>query len=142
MKYLRNVAGVIVGFILGAGVNMFMVTLGARVFPAPDGVNMADAVSIRASVHLLEPRHYVFPFLAHALGTLVGALVAYLLAGDKRAAFAYVVGLLFLAGGVAATTMIPAPGWFIALDLILAYLPMSWLATRLGTRITRRSAVA
>lgn len=121
---------------------MLLVVLGSRVIPAPTGVNMSDAASIRASVHLLEPKHYAFPFLAHALGTLAGALIAYLLASDKKAAFAYVVGLFFLAGGVAATTMIPAPGWFIALDLIMAYLPMSWLSTLLGRRMTDRSGGA
>jgi hypothetical protein len=31
--------------------------------------------------------------------------------------------------------MIPAPAWFIALDLIVAYLPMAWLAVRVGTRL-------
>jgi hypothetical protein len=30
--------------------------------------------------------------------------------------------------------MIPAPAWFIALDLVVAYLPMAWLATRVGNR--------
>ena len=32
--------------------------------------------------------------------------------------------------------MIPAPGWFIALDLLLAYLPMAGLAIRLGAQLS------
>lgn len=44
---------------------------------------------------------------------------------------------LILAGGVAAGFMIPAPAWFIALDWLAAYLPMAWLATRIGARIAR-----
>ena len=28
--------------------------------------------------------------------------------------------------------MIPAPAWFIALDLIVAYIPMAWIGGRLG----------
>jgi hypothetical protein len=31
-------------------------------------------------MHLFEPRHFVMPFLAHALGTLAGALAAFLIA--------------------------------------------------------------
>jgi len=31
--------------------------------------------------------------------------------------------------------MIRAPAWFVALDLIAAYLPMAWLAARIGARI-------
>ena len=29
-----------------------------------------------------------------------------------------------------ASLMIPAPAWFIATDLLLAYLPMAWLGLR------------
>jgi len=35
--------------------------------------------------------------------------------------------------------MIPAPLWFILLDLIVAYLPMAWLALKLGS-LRQRSA--
>ena len=48
---------------------------------------------------------------------------------------AYAIGILFLCGGVAASFMIRAPAWFVALDLIAAYLPMAWLAARIGARI-------
>jgi hypothetical protein len=57
-------------------------------------------------------------------------------AGSRRAVFAYALGLLFLAGGITACFLIPAPAWFTALDLLAAYLPMAWLATRLGRRLT------
>jgi hypothetical protein len=45
---------------------------------------------------------------------------------------AYVVGGFFLVGGIAASAMIPAPTWFKALDVVLAYLPMAWLGGRIG----------
>jgi hypothetical protein len=86
-------------------------------------------------MHLFEPKHFVFPFLAHALGTLTGALLAFLVAASYRSVFAYAIGVFFLAGGIAATFMIPAPVWFIILDLAAAYIPMAWLATHLGRRI-------
>jgi hypothetical protein len=31
--------------------------------------------------------------------------------------------------------MIHAPAWFIALDLLAAYLPMAWLGIQVGARI-------
>lgn len=132
---LRGLLAVIVGLIAGGIVNMGLVMLGPHVFPPPAGVNVADAESIRASVHLFEPRHFVFPFLAHALGTLVGAIVAYLIAAARRTAFAYAIGVINLAGGIAAATMIPAPAWFLVLDLGIAYLPMAWVGARLGGKI-------
>jgi hypothetical protein len=129
---LRNVLAVLAGMLLGGVVNMTLVMVGPRVVPSPAGVDMADAASLAAGIHLLEPRHFLFPFLAHALGTWVGALTASLIAATRGPVPAWVLGGINLAGGILASTMIPAPGWFIALDLVLAYLPMAWLGGRLG----------
>jgi hypothetical protein len=92
--------------------------------------------------HLYEPKHFLFPFLAHALGAFVGALVAFFVAGSRRHVFAYTVGGLFFAGGIAACFMIPAPAWFMALDLLAAYFPMAWLAILLGRRLTEKTRTA
>lgn len=132
---LRNVLAVIVGLVVGGAVNMALVTMGPSVIPPPPGVDMATAEGLAKGMPLLEAKHFVFPFLAHALGTLAGALVAFLAAGSRHAVLALVVGVVFLAGGIAAASMIPAPGWFIALDLVAAYIPMAWLATVSGRRL-------
>jgi len=139
MTIIRNIIAVIVGFVAGSVVNMALVTIGPRMIPAPAGVDVSKAESIAASIHLFEPKHFVFPFLAHALGAFAGALVALLIAASHRTVFAFVIGVLFLAGGIAASFMIPAPTWFIVLDLVAAYLPMAWLATRVGRRMTGTS---
>jgi len=138
---LWNVAAVLSGFVIGSIVNMGLITLGPHVIPPPVGVDLSKAESLKASVHLFEAKHFLFPFLAHAVGTLVGSLVAYRVARSCRAAFAYTIGGLFLAGGIAACFMIPAPAWFMALDLLVAYLPMAWLATRLGGRFAGKTSV-
>jgi hypothetical protein len=135
---LRIVLAVIGGIVVGSGVNMALIALGARLIPPPVGVDVSSAEELSRALHLFEPRHFVMPFLAHALGTLVGALVAYVLAPSHRTRLAFVVGGFFLLGGVAASLMIPAPIWFIALDLSVAYLPMAWLATRIGAGAAKR----
>ena len=71
------------------------------------------------------------------MGTLVGALLAYGIAGSRKTVFASAIGVLFLCGGIAASAMIPAPTWFKAVDLLFAYLPMAWLATLIGARMRR-----
>lgn len=139
---LRNIVAVIAGFVIGGVVNMAVVTLGPTLIPPPAGVDVTQAESLAKAIHLFEPRHFVMPFLAHALGTLVGALVAYLVAGSHKAIFAWAIGVLFLCGGVAASVMIPAPAWFIALDLLVAYLPMAWLGLRIGRRATGNIATS
>ncbi|MGY1424331.1 hypothetical protein [Lysobacter sp. A289] len=132
---LRNVIAVVVGFVVGSAVNLALVTLGPSLIPPPAGVDVTSAEGLASAIHLFEPRHFVMPFLAHAVGTLAGALVAYLIAASHKAKLAYAIGVIFLCGGVAASFMIPAPAWFIAVDLLAAYLPMAWLATRIGARL-------
>jgi hypothetical protein len=129
---VRNVIAVSVGLVIGGIVNMALVTISPSLIPPPAGVDVTNVESLSKAIHLFEPRHFVMPFLAHALGTLVGALVAYLIAASRKVQLAYVVGVFFLVGGIAASFMIPAPTWFIALDLLVAYLPMAWLGIQIG----------
>jgi hypothetical protein len=142
MNILRNVLGCIIGIVLGGSINMALVVLGPSVIPLPAGVDVTDPEALGAAIHLFEPRHFVVPFLAHALGTLCGSLAAFLVASSYRNAVAFVVGAFFLAGGIAASFMIPAPTWFMVLDLVAAYVPMAWLGTRIGHCITRGSGAS
>ncbi|HEX7314716.1 MAG TPA: hypothetical protein VF297_12395 [Pyrinomonadaceae bacterium] len=139
---LRNVLAVLAGIAIGGVVNMALITLSPWLIPPPAGVDMSSAEGLSKAMHLFEPRHFIMPFLAHAFGTLAGALAAYLFAVSYKTHVAYVVGALFLCGGVAASFMIPAPAWFIALDLLAAYLPMAWLAILIGTRMKQGKTAA
>lgn len=138
MKTLfRNILAVVLGVFIGGGVNMGLILLGGALIPPPQGVDPNDMESLKTSMHLFEAKHFLFPFLAHALGTLAGALSAAWIAVTYRRTCALLIGLVFLAGGIAAAVMLPAPAWFIATDLVLAYLPMAWLGFWLVTRAAR-----
>lgn len=139
-KLMQNVLAIIAGILIGGLVNMALITLSPSLIAPPAGVDPNNAESLSKSMHLFEPRHFVMPFLAHAVGTLIGALTAYLIAATHKAQMAYAIGAAFLIGGIAASFMIPAPAWFIALDLLAAYLPMAWLATQIGSRMKRGSS--
>ena len=136
---MRTVLGLLIGIIVGAAVNGGLVAIGPSLIPAPAGVDMNDMESLRKAMPLFEPRHFVVPFLAHALGTLLGALSGYSIALRRKPSVAYAIGALFLCGGIAASVMLPAPAWFIALDLVAAYIPMAWLAVRIGARTGGRN---
>ena len=131
---LRNVLAVIVGVVVGSIANMILVTVGPYVIPPPEGVDVTNAESIKSSMHLFEFRHFIFPFLAHASGTLVGAYLAALIAASCRIAAAMVVGGLFLIGGIANAFMIGGPVLFYVVDLVGAYIPMAWIGARLSGR--------
>lgn len=132
MKYLRAFIALLVGVVVGSLVNLALIQVGGHLVPPPSGIDPADTESLRAGMHLFEPRHFLFPWLAHALGTFTGALLAAWIAREYRMILAMIVGCVFLAGGIAAAVLLPAPIWFIVVDLGLAYLPMAWLAARIA----------
>lgn len=134
-RFLRMLVAVVAGFVLGSVVNMALITVSGDVIPPPVGADVTTMEGLEASLHLFQPRHFIFPFLAHALGTLVGALVACWLAPARSSIPAYVVAGLFLLGGMANAFLLPAPTWFIVADLLLAYLPAAWLGQALAKRI-------
>lgn len=139
---LHLLLATVAGFILGSVVNMALIKLGGTLIPAPAGTDMSTMEGLKAALPLFQPEHFLFPFLAHALGTLAGALVAALAAPQASRAPAWAVGVLFLMGGVANVFMLPGPVWFNAADVLLAYLPMAWLGLLIAARIQQARSAA
>lgn len=135
MKKYRNILATVAGFIIGSLVNMILVAESGKIIPLPAGLNNKTAEGLAAGMHLMEPKHFVFPFLAHALGTLIGAFIATKLSNPKSIVEPMVIGVLFLAGGISMVFMVAeAPIWFNSIDLILAYIPMAYLGYVLGRK--------
>jgi len=127
---LRNVLAVIAGFIVGSIINMGIINLSMSMLPYPEGVDIMSGDGMK----LLPLKYFIGPFLAHAVGALAGAYTTARIAASHHQKLAFGVGVLFLIGGIAAANMIPAPTWFVALDLLGAYLPMAWLGSKLANR--------
>lgn len=128
---LRNIIAVLVGLVVGSLVNMGIIMISGSVIPPPEGADVTTSEGLKAAMHLFQPKHFIMPFLAHALGTFVGALLAALIAANRKLLFAMVIGIFFLAGGVANVLMLPSPIWFTVIDLAGAYLPMAYFAAKL-----------
>ncbi|MGZ8293019.1 MAG: hypothetical protein ACXW2U_09970 [Telluria sp.] len=139
---VRNILAVVAGVVIGSVVNMGLINLGGQVIPPPAGADVTTAEGLKASMHLFEPKHFLFPFLAHALGTLVGAAAAAYIAATRKLHMAMIIGVVFLAGGLAMVMMLPSPLWFNVLDLVGAYIPMAWLGWNLASRAGRPAAIA
>ncbi|RJG15282.1 hypothetical protein [Massilia cavernae] len=129
---VRNFLAVVAGLVIGSIVNMGLINVSASAIPPPAGAEVATMEGLKASMHLFEPKHFLFPFLAHGLGALVGAAVAARIAATRKFELAMTIGVVFLAGGIAAVVMLPAPLWFEILDLAAAYIPMAWIGWKLG----------
>ena len=132
----RNIVAAIVGLVVGSLVNIGLVNIGPSVVPLPEGADVTTMENLRDSMKLFTPVNFIFPFLAHALGTLTGAFVAAKLAVSHHMKFAFGIGVCFLIGGATAVSMLGGPMWFNVSDLVLAYIPMGFLGGILagGTR--------
>lgn len=128
---LKNVLALLVGIIIGSIVNMGIVMISGSIIPPPEGGDITTLEGLKATMHLFEPKNFIFPFLAHALGTLAGAFFAVKLAATRKQLMAFVIGLFFFIGGSINISMLGGPMWFNALDLIVAYIPMAYLGWRL-----------
>ena len=127
---VRNVLAVIAGFIAGSAVNMTIISISGSVIPLPEGVDPKDMQSLKENMHLFEARNFVFPWLAHAFGTLAGAWVCCKIAVSSHMKLALGIGAFFMLGGIINAFLLPAPAGFIILDVLLAYIPMAWIGNK------------
>ena len=124
---MRNTLALFSGGLIGMAVNMGLIITGNQLFPFDANMNPMNAMT-------WELRYFIFPFLAHAIGTLSGAYIAAKFSGRYHMIFAIGIGLFFLLGGITMVFILPAPIWFIVIDLVLAYLPMGWLGWKISNK--------
>ena len=134
---VKNILAVVLGLVLGSVVNMGIIMISGSIIPPPDGADVTTMEGLKETMHLFQPKHFIFPFLAHALGTFVGAFLAALIAVNHKIKFALSIGCLFFIGGIINTVSLPSPAWFTIVDLVVAYIPMAWLGYKLSTGIKK-----
>ncbi len=123
----KNVLAVILGVVVGSSVNMGLINIGPFVVPLPEGADISTTENLRNSMEMFTPVNFLFPFLAHALGTLSGAFIAAKFAVSHQIKLAIGIGAIFLIGGAMMVRMVGGPLWFSVTDLLLAYIPMGYL---------------
>ncbi|MFK7774367.1 MAG: hypothetical protein AB8F94_19620 [Saprospiraceae bacterium] len=129
---VKNIIVIIIGLLVGGFINMKLIGIGPSIIPPPEGIDMTTPEGLLEGMPLLQPKNFIFPFLAHALGTLVGAFIVAKFAVTNKFNLAMLVGVFFLLGGIAMIAMIGGPLWFSVLDLVGAYFPMAWLGYKLA----------
>ena len=129
---VRNILAIVAGILLGSVVNMGIINLSGSIIPPPNGADLTTVEGLTSAMHLMEPKHFLLPFLAHALGTITGAFVAAFITKKNEMRIAMVIGVVFLLGGITNVLMLPSPLWFTLTDLIAAYLPMAYIGARLA----------
>lgn len=138
--FLRNSLAALAGLIVGGAVNMGIIMISGTIIPPPAGADVTTMEGLQESMHLFQPKHFLMPFLAHALGTLVGAfLTAYFVVSEPKK-WALFIGCFFLLGGVSNVVMLPSPVWFSIVDLVGAYIPMAYLGAISAALIKHRES--
>ena len=116
--------------------------LSGNIIPLPEGVDNTTTEGIKASMNILEAKHFIFPFLAHAIGTFVGAVVCGIIAANHKMKLALSIGVLFLIGGIMMVSMVGGPMWFILLDLVVAYIPMAYIGFKISGEVAKILVIA
>lgn len=132
---IKNILAVIAGWLGGSVINMGLVKTGHLLFPI-EGIDPGDMEALVSVMPTLEFEYFIFPFLAHALGTLVGAIIAGWMAASHKMKFSLGIGVLFLIGGIMVNYMLPGPIWFAATDILIAYIPMAWMGGKIAGKIS------
>ncbi len=131
---VKNILAVILGWAGGSAVNMGLIQAGHKIFPI-EGIDPNDMDALVEVMPTLEFEYFIFPLLAHALGALVGAVIAGFVAASHKMKFSLGIGGLFLLGGITMHFVLPAPTWFVVSDTI-AYIPMAWIGGKLALKFS------
>ncbi|MFZ9941987.1 MAG: hypothetical protein ACO3O0_00105 [Bacteroidia bacterium] len=124
---IKNIISVVVGLFAGGTLNMVILGINGTLIPLPPGADVSSPEGLAQSILLFEPVHFLAPFLAHAVGTLVAAWVATRFASAPNLFLSMIPGILFFLAGTYMAVDLKAPLWFEALDLTCAYIPMAWI---------------
>ena len=127
---IKNVLALIGGGLVGMTANMGLIITGNQLIPFSDNINPMNAMN-------WEIKYFIFPFLAHSIGTFSGAYIAAKFSASYHMLFAICIGIFFLSGGISMVFILPAPDWFVVADLVLAYIPMGWLGWKISSIITK-----
>ena len=101
-KILKNIGIIISGIIIGMIVNMGLIILGGIIFTPTENFEPMNAIN-------WDLKYFIFPFLAHSIGTLSGSYFVSRLSRNSHIIFPLIIGLYFLSGGIYMVKILPAP---------------------------------
>jgi hypothetical protein len=137
-KILINIFAVLIGLFSGAFVNGAIINISNDLIPPPPGTNLKTMEGLIHAMTFMEPKHFIMPFFAHALGTFIGVTLCSFIAKSHQLILALFIGLSFFIGGLIMVFQLPAPLWFDLVDLIFAYFPFALLAFWLVSKFQKK----
>lgn len=138
MKYMvLRILVFIICLVLGSVINGLIVSLGYLCIPLPQGINMNDPEAFKWALLNMRTVHFIFPFLAHAIGTFVSAW--FWCSIKRKTTWKATLGFatIFFSGGLYMAIILDAPLFFEAIDLCYAYFPMGLFGYSLRLKTTQ-----
>ena len=134
---IRNIIALMVAIMAAAMITFLIITFGHAIIPPPDLIDTNDFESIKSNFHLFQTKHFIFPLLAHAMGTLVAAFLVALLAANHQFRLALGIGVLFMLASLWLAFRIGHFNWIGVVE-IMQYIPFSILGYRLWRRMDEK----
>ena len=134
MKNLKHILFFLAVLFLGSMLNGAILNIGMQIIPPPEGFDMNNPDELALAMKHMQVRHFISPFFAHALGTLLSAVLFYYFSKSQKQWPMLLIGSMFFAAGLYMVIILPSPWWFTAIDLGLAYFPMAYIGYRIGKR--------
>lgn len=117
-QIIRSVIGVALGLVTTFVVFMVLHFVGHAIWPM-EGVDMNDMKAVYAATGNMPAGALIFLLATYALGVFLGAFVAALIAGRTHLIHAFIVGGVFLLGGILELSMANFPSWFWVADVLV-----------------------
>lgn len=134
---LKNIAGVILGMVVGMAANMAVIAFSWTIYPLPEGLDMNDSEALAAFIGTLPAGAFALAMLAHLAQAGLGGWVAARVSSSGPVRQALIVGFLSSLGGLINLLTIPGPMWmWIELPL---YFVVAWAAGRQVARALEAS---
>lgn len=137
-RWIRSIGALLIGVLTGGITNIGLISLGNTLIPPPN-VDLNSPEGLQQAMLMFGPEDFLFPWLGHAIGTLVGVLVAALVQKSTSIIIPTIITLMFLTGGITMVMQLPSPLWFDVADLVGAYVPMGYLGYILAMKRTSSS---
>jgi len=118
-----------------------IISLGHLIVPTPDGIDTNDFESIKSNFHLFELKHFVFPLVAHIVGTFVASFLVSYLAMTHKLWFALGIGVLFMLVSLSLSIRIDYFNW-IGIVEIAQYIPVSFMGYKFWQLTNSKSSKA
>ena len=131
---IKYIVVFLVSLFAGAMLNGAVLNVGMKLIPPPEGFDMKDPKDLAEAMKFMSPKHFITPFVSHALGTLLSSVLFYYFSKSQNKVPLFLIGGLFFCGGLYMVIILTAPWTFNLLDLGLAYFPMAYLGYIIGKR--------